>query len=305
MRSRRAVIVPTGSGLTEVSSDTSPQLGADLDAQGFTILDLEQILANSLDLGTQAAAISAVLTASMAQHAILSGNAVITVSGEAAGMSARTFLALTQDGTGGRVPTWSGVDVWIGGQPVIDGTIGATTVVELFSIGTTVYGVGANAISATIGTAAGDLIGFTASGVAVRIPVGATNGLPLVVDTTQAAKVAYAGQKVLEINTQAGAYTLVLGDAGKSVHMSATSSVALTVPPNSSVAFPVGTVVNIAATGAGGTITITQGAGVTIAWLDGDNTSGTGNKAIAGQYGVVSLLKTATDTWLLSGALAA
>ena len=100
----------------------------------------------------------------------------------------------------------------------------------------------------------------------------------------------------LAINTQTGSYTLVLADAGKAVLMNVGSANNLTIPPNSSVAFDVGTQIVITMIGAGVT-TIVDGSGVT--------TNSKDNKAaIDGQYASVSLIKTATDTWLVTGALA-
>jgi len=100
----------------------------------------------------------------------------------------------------------------------------------------------------------------------------------------------------LAINTQTASYTLVLADAGKAVLMNVGSANNLTIPPNSSVAFDVGTQIVITMIGAGVT-TIVDGSGVT--------TNSKDNKAaIDGQYASVSLIKTATDTWLVTGALA-
>ena len=100
----------------------------------------------------------------------------------------------------------------------------------------------------------------------------------------------------LAINTQTGSYTLVLADAGKAVLMNVGSANNLTIPPNSSVAFDVGTQIVITMIGAG-VPTIVDGSGVT--------TNSKDNKAaIDGQYASVSLIKTATDTWLVTGALA-
>lgn len=63
------------------------------------------------------------------------------------------------------------------------------------------------------------------------------------------------------ISTQASAYTLVAADQGTFIQMSATSSVALTLPPS---VFAAGAQIDVIATGVGGTITFTQGSGVTI-----------------------------------------
>jgi hypothetical protein len=85
-------------------------------------------------------------------------------------------------------------------------------------------------------------------------------------------------------------YTLALDDAGKVVPMNSASALTLTVPPNSSVAFSVGTTINVYRVGAGA-VTIAQGSGVTV------RNAG----AIKDQYGEVSLRKRATDEWVLAG----
>lgn len=100
------------------------------------------------------------------------------------------------------------------------------------------------------------------------------------------------------INPQTGAtYTFVLADSGKICEFANASAITVTVPPNSSVAFPVGTQIEVTQTGAG-KVTLAQGSGVTI-------TSLASYKSIAGQYASATLYKRATDTWQLSGSLLA
>jgi hypothetical protein len=96
-------------------------------------------------------------------------------------------------------------------------------------------------------------------------------------------------------NTQTASYTLVLADAGKVVQMDVASANTLTVPPNSSVAFPTGTVISVWQKGAGQT-TIAAGAGVTLRAPDG--------LVIGLQYGAASLRKVATDEWEVQVAIA-
>lgn len=95
------------------------------------------------------------------------------------------------------------------------------------------------------------------------------------------------------INAQTGTtYTLVLSDASKTVTMTNASANTLTVPPNSSVAFAVGTRIFVTQGGAGAT-TIAAGAGVTI------NAPTTVTLAIGEQHESRGLLKIATNTWTL------
>lgn len=98
------------------------------------------------------------------------------------------------------------------------------------------------------------------------------------------------------LNTPTANYTLALGDAGAFVRMNVATANTLTVPPNSAVAFPIGTFVEGSQAGAGQT-TITPGAGVTINASPGLKT--------ASQYSTFGLLKVATDTWLAYGRLSA
>ena len=98
-------------------------------------------------------------------------------------------------------------------------------------------------------------------------------------------------------NVQTGtSYTLVLSDGWKIVTMSNAGANTLTVPPNSSVAFPVGTRIDVGQDGSGQT-TIAAGAGVTI------HTSET--LKIRKQWGKVTLFKRDTDTWDVEGNLEA
>ena len=99
-----------------------------------------------------------------------------------------------------------------------------------------------------------------------------------------------------DINAQTGtAYTLVLADAGKLVTLDNGAAITLTVPPNSSVAFPVGTRVDLAGIGVG-IVTIAAGSGVTV--------NGTPSLVFEDRYSSASLVKLATDTWLAVGRFA-
>ena len=95
--------------------------------------------------------------------------------------------------------------------------------------------------------------------------------------------------------------TLQLGDAGRNLDVNSASAVILTIPPNSSVDFPIGTVIEVARIGAGA-VTITPGAGVTIP--NRIQVAGTSTRTIADQRTSVSLRKRATDEWQLDGNIA-
>ena len=103
---------------------------------------------------------------------------------------------------------------------------------------------------------------------------------------------------MIAINAQTGTtYSTVLADDGKLITADNASPIALTIPPNSSVAYGVGTQINIMHLGAG-TVTITAGAGVTL------QSAGSKLKTDA-QYAVATCAKIATDTWVVVGNLKA
>lgn len=94
------------------------------------------------------------------------------------------------------------------------------------------------------------------------------------------------------LTTQTGAsYTLALTDAGKVVLVNRATAASVTVPPNSEVAFQVGTIIEIVQQGAG-QVTIAPGTGVTI---DNPFTS----LDLRAQNSSARLLKRATDTWVV------
>ena len=101
----------------------------------------------------------------------------------------------------------------------------------------------------------------------------------------------------LAINAQSGTtYTFVLADAGKFVSSDNGSAQVFTVPPNSSIAYAVGTQIIVQNIGSAN-CTLGEGSGVTVNSKDS-------NKEIDGQFAAATLIKTATDAWSLIGALA-
>jgi hypothetical protein len=97
-------------------------------------------------------------------------------------------------------------------------------------------------------------------------------------------------------NAQTGSYTLVAADKDKLVEMNVASANNLTVPLNSSVPYPVGTQINILQTNSGQT-TVAPTGGVTI--------NATPGLKLRAQWSSATLIKRATDTWVLVGDLSA
>jgi len=92
-------------------------------------------------------------------------------------------------------------------------------------------------------------------------------------------------------------YTLVLTDQNDIIEMNVASANNLTVPLNSTVAFPIGTEIAIAQYGAGKTTIVATG-GVTLR-------SAGGLLSIGAQYAMVTLVKVGTNEWYVVGNLIA
>ena len=98
------------------------------------------------------------------------------------------------------------------------------------------------------------------------------------------------GPLLLVENVQTVNYTLALDDVSRVVAVDSGSNLTVTVPTNSAVAFPVGSVVNVYRAGSGA-VTVEGASGVTVR-NEGD---------ISDQFGEVSLRKRAANEWVLVG----
>ena len=99
------------------------------------------------------------------------------------------------------------------------------------------------------------------------------------------------------INAQVGTtYTFVLTDRDDLVTASNGSAQTYTIPLNSSVAFPTGSLINLIQIGAG-QVTVQGAGGVTVASTGA--TSAT--PKTRAQYSVMTLIKAGTDTWYATG----
>jgi len=100
--------------------------------------------------------------------------------------------------------------------------------------------------------------------------------------------------ETIPLNAQTGTtYTLVASDAGDLVTLTNAAAITLTVPLNSSVAFATGTQITITQSGAG-TVTVAGAVGVTVNSADGD-------LKLRTQWSAATLIKTATNSWILIG----
>lgn len=123
-------------------------------------------------------------------------------------------------------------------------------------------------------------------------------GTPQIPDNASTSTNYPVGYREAPRNAQTGNYTLVLADRGKSVVMGDGTATALTatIPANSAVAFPIGTViifVNLNTVGLSIAITTDT---LTLA-----NSTTTGTRTLA-RNGLATCVKINTTSWLISGA---
>ena len=118
-----------------------------------------------------------------------------------------------------------------------------------------------------------------------------TNALAL-----KASKVELTAATLSSFNNKTTSYTVVLGDEGNVVEMESSSANTVTIPTNASVAFNIGSSIDVFQKGTGQT-SIVAGAGVTIL-----NTPGL---KFRDRYSMATLIKRDTNTWIVSGDLTA
>jgi hypothetical protein len=152
-------------------------------------------------------------------------------------------------------------------------------------------GIGSTTLGSSLQVNGGAAIGFSASTAAP------TNGLAVSGATTIGGDATISGVLMTTVTTnrQTASYTLVLADRGKLVEMNVATANNLTIPLNSSVAFPIGTQIDLSQYGAGQTTVVATG-GVTIrstnSWVK-----------LNAQYAAATLIKIGTDEWYLFGNL--
>ena len=155
--------------------------------------------------------------------------------------------------------------------------------------------------TAFAGNLTGNVTG-NASGTAATVTGAAQSAITSVgtltgVTVSGTATIGVAVGQAVDLDRKTADYTLVLTDAGKVIEINRGSSENVTIPPNSSVAFPIGTQIVVVRLGSGAVV-ITEGSGVTTRSDEDKN-------KIKSQYSSCVLIKHETDEWYILGNLAA
>jgi len=114
-------------------------------------------------------------------------------------------------------------------------------------------------------------------------------------ETEMDTKLGDKADKDLTINAKTAAYSLVAGDAGEVLDFTSSTGYTLTIPKNTTTSLDVGFTVTIIKSGTGD-VTIDPATDVTL-------NGGTDSLTLSDQYGAVTLIKKATDTWYAVGAI--
>jgi len=189
----------------------------------------------------------------------------------------------------GVLTSCTGLPMTTGVTGILPVANGGTGVTAKTGTGNVVLSTSPTLVTPVLGTpASGDLQNCTALP-AAQLTSGTLQSGMTIPDATM----------TFSINAQTGTtYTPVLADAGKIITMNNGSAITFTIPPNSSVAYPVGSSITIISIGVGLT-TFAQGSGVTIASAGGTATA----PIITAQHNSATAIKIATDTWQVVGAL--
>ena len=222
------------------------------------------------------------------------GTNVVTALNYAPALTLGAALPIASGGTGSTSTTFVDLTTNVTGTlPVANGGTGITsfgTGVATF-LGTPSSANLAAAVTDETGT--GSLV-FATSPTFVTPVLGTPTSGTLsgcTVDGTDA-----VGFRNTPVNSQSAAYETVLADSGKTIlHPVADDNArTFTIPANSSVAYPVGTVISFV--NLQNTVTIAITTDTMYLANDGD----TGNRTLA-EYGMASAMKVASTTWIISG----
>lgn len=285
----------TNAGVTAIGSGVI--VNADINASAA--IDKTKISGTAVTVADTGTVTSAMIADATIVNGDISTTAAIAHSKLANATAGQVLLGTTTTGvvtattvSGDVTITGAGVTA-IGSGVIVNADINASAAIELSKLAT---------------STAGNIIVYNSSGVPTAVAetgdvtisdTGVTaiaSGVIVNADISATAAIDLGKLADVSTNAQTASYTLVLADKNKVVEMGVASANNLTVPLNSSVAFPVGSQINILQTGAGQTTIVATG-GVTI--------NATPGLKMRAQWSYATLIKRATDTWVLVGDISA
>jgi hypothetical protein len=276
----------TGSGLNQFASTTSSQLAgviSDETGSGSLVFATSPTLVTPI-LGAATGTSLALTGGSLTARPAATQDAVV-IAGRPGGTSSYTVTISPTTLSGSRTLTLADGNTTLQtGTMAVTGTglgqFASTTSSQLAGVISDETGSG-SLVFATSPTLVTPVLGTPTSGTLSNCTVDGTDAV---------------GFRNTPINSQSAAYTLVLADAGKTIlHPIADNNArTFTIPANSSVVYPVGTVITFVNLINTVTIAITTDT----MYLAGPGT--TGSRTLAA-YGVASAVKVASTTWVISG----
>jgi hypothetical protein len=222
------------------------------------------------------------------------GTDVVTAVDHIPSLTLGAALPIASGGTGSTSTTFVNLTTNVTGTlPVANGGTGITS----FGTGVATFlgtPSSANLAAAVTDETGSGLLVFATSPTLVTPVLGTPSSGTLsgcTVDGTDA-----VGFRNTPVNSQSAAYETVLADSGKTIlHPVADDNARIfTIPANSSVAYPVGTVISFV--NLQNTVTIVITTDTMYLANDGD----TGDRTLA-EYGMASAMKVASTTWIISG----
>lgn len=167
-----------------------------------------------------------------------------------AGFGSNSFIVTTANST-----TLDGISSWALNDIAIFGAAGTSTWSKIAAAGT---------LASLTDIASYDLGTNNTAVAAIKATANAAATQSALNTTNANVSANTAAMTVQTDNSQTGTtYTFVIGDAGQNVDLSNAAAITATIPPHSSVAYPVGTLLYWRQWGAGA-VTIAAGAGVTL-----------------------------------------
>lgn len=153
------------------------------------------------------------------------------------------------------------------------------------------------------------LAGGSAGGSRIWIPAGVNNITeayvvePISAGAAPIATTHQIGYLESPNNTQNANYTFVQSDRGKTIVRSGGAGpFTWTIPPQSSVAWPNGVIIQLVGVAAvTGATTLAPGAAVTLTWINPGGAQGSGNRTLSTNGFIVNLWRDVADSWFVWG----